>query len=64
MMMMPTPLMEQLYELLLSTEQVIIDNLKPGKRICDAYTAGLDHFKAEMPDFIQYLVKSRFGYLF
>jgi hypothetical protein len=63
-MVMPTPLVEQLYELLLSTEQVILDNLKPGTPICEAYRAGLDHFKGKKPDYAQYLVKSNFGYLF
>lgn len=63
MMVMPTPLMEELYELLLTTEQTIIDNLKPGVQLSAAYVAGLNHFRQKKPDFLQYFVKSSFGYV-
>lgn len=63
MMVMPTPLMEELYELLLTTEQTIIDNLKPGVQLSAAYVAGLNHFRQKKPDFLQYFVKSSFGFV-
>ena len=61
MMVMPTHLMEELYETLLTTEQTIIDNLKPGKLISKAYEAGLQHFKSAKPDFLEYFIKTSFG---
>ena len=60
---MPTELMEQLYELLLTTEAAIIDALKPGRLISEAYEAGINHFKEQKPDYLQYLVKN-FGFAF
>lgn len=62
-MVMPTQLMEQLYELLLTTEAVIIEALKPGQPISAAYEAGINHFKEQKPDYLQYLVKN-FGFIF
>lgn len=60
-MVMPTPLMEELYETLLTTELAIIEALKPGAQISDAYEIGLNHFKKEKPDYVQYLTKTSFG---
>uniref|UniRef100_A0A914LQU9 FACT complex subunit n=1 Tax=Meloidogyne incognita TaxID=6306 RepID=A0A914LQU9_MELIC len=62
LMVMPTELMEQLYELLLTTEAAIIDALKPGRPISEAYEAGINHFKEQKPDYLQYLVKN-FGFV-
>lgn len=61
---MPTKLMEELYESIYATELVIIEALKPGVQICSAYEKGLNHFKKEKPDFLQYLTKTSFGYNF
>ena len=62
LMVMPTPLMEELYELLLTTEAAVIEALKPGTPISAAYEAGIKHFKERKPDYVQYLVKS-FGFV-
>jgi len=63
MLVMPTPLVEELYEILLTTEQAIIDTLKPGKLISNAYESGLQHFKSKKPDYLQYLLKTSFGFV-
>jgi nucleosome binding factor SPN SPT16 subunit len=55
---MPTQLMEELYELLLTTEQTVIEALKPDKPISAAYEAGIKHFRSHKPDYLQYLVKN------
>ncbi|KAL3090098.1 hypothetical protein niasHS_006550 [Heterodera schachtii] len=62
MMVMPTPLMEELYELLLTTETTVIEALKPGTSMSAAYEAGIRHFRSKKPDFLQYLVKN-FGFV-
>lgn len=62
-MVMPTPLMEELYEVLLTTELEIIATLKTGIPICEAFEKGLNHFKKQKPDYVQYLIKSSFGYV-
>ena len=62
-MVMPTQEMEELYELLLTTEAAVIEALKPGRPISAAYEAGTKHFGERKPEFAQYLVKN-FGYIF
>ncbi|KAH7727557.1 FACT complex subunit SPT16 [Aphelenchoides avenae] len=62
-MVQPTELMEELYELLLTTQAAIVDALKPGKLISDAYKAGLEHFRTAKPDYEDYFVKSNFGFV-
>lgn len=62
-MVMPTPLMEELYELLLTTETAVIEALKPGAHISEAYEAGIKHFRDKRPEYLQYLVKN-FGLVF
>ncbi|KAI3413953.1 hypothetical protein GPALN_011424 [Globodera pallida] len=62
LMVMPTPLMEELYELLLTTETAVVEALKPGAPMSAAYEAGIQHFRDKKPDFLQYLVKN-FGFV-
>ncbi|KAI1722500.1 FACT complex subunit (SPT16/CDC68) domain-containing protein [Ditylenchus destructor] len=62
-MVMPTPLMEELYELVLTTELAVIEALKPGSRICDAYEAGLKHFTEKKKDYVKYLQPTSFGFV-
>lgn len=63
-MVMPTPLMEELYEALLTTELSVIEALKPGRQLSEAFEKGMKEFKEKKPDYAQYLVKSSFGYVF
>lgn len=60
-MVMPTPGMEEAYEHLLTTQTAIIDALKPGTKLCDAYSVGLKHFESKKNDFLPYLVRTSFG---
>jgi nucleosome binding factor SPN SPT16 subunit len=60
-MVEPTKEMEDVYEFLLSLETCLLDNLKPGRRICDAYTAVIDYIKEKKPDLMQYIVSTNFG---
>lgn len=60
-MVVPTPFMQEAYELLLATQTAIINALKPGTKLCDVYSAGLRHFEAENSDFSPYLIKTSFG---
>lgn len=64
MMVEPTKEMEEVYEFLLSLETLLLDNLKPGRRICDAYTAAVDYIKEKKPELMQYIVSTNFGLVF
>jgi len=57
----PTKLMEEMYDILLNTELAIIEALKPGKNICEAYEAGLQYFNEKKPEYDKYLAKNSFG---
>lgn len=43
--------MEDLYEHLLNTELAIIESLKPGKKLSDAFEEGVRFFKVTKHDF-------------
>jgi nucleosome binding factor SPN SPT16 subunit len=61
MMVEPTKEMEEVYEFLLSLENVLLDNLKPGRRVCDAYNAAVGHVKEKNNDWYQYITSTNFG---
>jgi nucleosome binding factor SPN SPT16 subunit len=61
LMVQPTSLVEELYELCLTTQAAIVNALKPGNTIASAYEAGINHFKEAKPDYLPYLVKNGFG---
>ncbi|KAI6244064.1 FACT complex subunit [Aphelenchoides fujianensis] len=62
MMVEPTSEMEEIYELILSAQNVLLEHMKPNTRICDSYRATLDFIKEKKPELVQYLVKSNFGF--
>ena len=59
----PSEELESAYEVLLNTQLVVIEALKPGKTFSDAYQAGIDFLNKEKPDLMSYLVKDSFGYI-
>jgi nucleosome binding factor SPN SPT16 subunit len=61
MMVEPSKELEEVYELLLSVEQILLENLKPDTRICDSYKLAIDHVKENKPEMLQYFVKANLG---
>jgi nucleosome binding factor SPN SPT16 subunit len=61
MMVEPSKDMEEVYELLLSLENFLLEKLKPGKEICDVYKAAMEFLKEKKPDFMKYVVTANFG---
>jgi nucleosome binding factor SPN SPT16 subunit len=49
------------YESLLVVETAVINALKPGAKLCDAYKAGVDALRESNPDMIDKLTKNNFG---
>lgn len=60
----PPQELEQAYEILLNTEMAVIEALKPGRTLSDAYQAGVDFLNKKKPELMQYLVKNSFGYVY
>uniref|UniRef100_A0AC35UB63 FACT complex subunit n=1 Tax=Rhabditophanes sp. KR3021 TaxID=114890 RepID=A0AC35UB63_9BILA len=59
----PSKELEATYEHTLKGQAAIIEALKPGKRICDAYKAGIAYFTENCPKLVENLVKTNFGFL-
>ena len=41
---------------------VVINALKPGQMMSDAYLAGVTYFSEHKADYVKYLAKNSFGY--
>lgn len=61
MMVEPTKEIEEIYELLLGLETILLDNLKPERRVCDVYLAAVAFIKEKKPDLFKYIVSTNFG---
>lgn len=59
----PSKELEEAYELLLDAELAVIEALKPGKALSDAYQAGIDVISQKKPELMQYLIKNSFGFV-
>lgn len=62
MMVEPSKDIEGVYEFLLTLETNILENMKPGRRVCDVYTSAIDFIKEKKPDLLQYITTTNFGY--
>ena len=62
MMLEPNEQLEQTYELLLAAEQALINALRPGQAIADAYQAAIDVVTEKQPALLPKMPKS-FGLL-
>ncbi|MFH4974936.1 hypothetical protein AB6A40_001645 [Gnathostoma spinigerum] len=63
LMVDPSKELEENYEILLVVENAVIEALKPGKKLCDAYTAGIEALKEKKASLVDNLVKNNFGFL-
>jgi nucleosome binding factor SPN SPT16 subunit len=61
MMVEPSKKMEEVYDLLLTLENFLLEKLKPGVLICDVYRAAIDCLKEKNPDLVQYIITANFG---
>ena len=62
-MIEPTSEMENIYEILLAAQTALVEKLKPGTRICDAYAAALDVIRDRKPELLSKIVKSNLGFV-
>lgn len=60
MLVDPSKELQEAYESLLVIQNVIIEALKPGKKLNEVYTAGLEAAK-DKPMILDHLVKNNFG---
>lgn len=63
MLVDPSSSLEENYETLLVVETAIIEALKPGKKLNEVYTIGLEKLKEKKPSLMNNLVKNNFGFL-
>ncbi|KAK6109487.1 FACT complex subunit SPT16 N-terminal lobe domain family protein [Brugia pahangi] len=62
MLVDPSKELQEAYESLLIIQNAIIEALKPGKKLSEAYAAGLEAAK-DKPVILDHLVKNNFGFL-
>uniref|UniRef100_A0A0K0G0W2 FACT complex subunit n=1 Tax=Strongyloides venezuelensis TaxID=75913 RepID=A0A0K0G0W2_STRVS len=63
LMVDPPKDLESAYETLLSAQLAVINALKPGAKVCDAYKAGIDCIKEANPKLLDNLFKPNFGFM-
>lgn len=61
MLVDPSNVLEENYETLLVVETAIIEALKPGRKLCEVYSIGLEKMKEKSPALVSNLVKNNFG---
>ncbi|TKR75725.1 hypothetical protein L596_016976 [Steinernema carpocapsae] len=58
----PSKELEDNYEVLLATHAALVEALKPGVRICDAYEETMKFISKKKPDLLDKIVKTNFGF--
>ncbi|VDN22788.1 unnamed protein product [Gongylonema pulchrum] len=58
----PPKQFEEIYESMLVIENAVIESLKPGRKLCEAYAAGLEVVNGK-PELSDRLIKNNFGFL-
>lgn len=53
----PKPL-QDVYSLLLETEEKIMDTLRPGVELCEVYNTAVEYVKSKRPELVDKMIKS------
>ena len=61
MLVDPSQEVQDMYNYLLSLEELITNKLQPGVKLCDVYNAAMDNVKEKKPDFADKITKN-FGF--
>ncbi|VDK28471.1 unnamed protein product [Anisakis simplex] len=61
MLVDPSKELEENYEILLVVENAIIEALKPGAKLSEVYTVGINMLKEKKASLMDHLIKNNFG---